>query len=663
MAIDFTKPAIELTYFVHVELYDRDAGTTLDLYMGSTEATTKVPDGTMRHWMGRLSGGKAREADPQLYQSTWKHPTFTCAVTTADDSSTSFWETYLDPDIVWRGRPATVYACDLGSGQTQTEYAGTVTAGPDKLRKGESFRFNVTAGYPDVKLPNPPFSVPSETFTGFIQPRYQDGGAITLNGAVNATDTTWTLNNISLRWIDRRVVVCEDEIVYITSNDQVAKTIDVIRGYAKTTPASHADLTAVHVYRNGPLSPTMPSGVADTVLPYVFGNVTGTHRGIVLPLWAQGFNDVGVTGNLVMYTTRGINRTREFWYRESGGTIITALAIAANQNFNDHDDADTNCLLDKYNAGSYIARIDVIGLSWHPDTAKAWARMDGIANDELETGLPHRYPCGIAQYLATNSDWACGLSSVFTTGLITAWNDGAWKQEYTEEYAERISGIIPAVGSTTSPKLVDALQELCWIVGSDLFYRAGKLHPKRRTVESTADFTVESRDLQHEFPEMENRSKDYANMVTFDHGQDILAKPDTSPIAPVPDNEALAIPYSVIARDDDEVTANDDVEVTQKLESKWWWFELSADWDQSSADDQISHLDNLRDSAEDHLAQLAQPQIHLRTKLTHRHWNCYQGMTIEYDVDGYTTRKGQVRARTKDYDAGTIEIVSWHIEF
>lgn len=68
-----------------------------------------------------------------------------------------------------------------------------------------------------------------------------------LNGAVNASVTTWTFEDTPDAIAAGSFLACDDELVYVRTVDRTAKTALVFRGQRGSTPASHADDAVVDV--------------------------------------------------------------------------------------------------------------------------------------------------------------------------------------------------------------------------------------------------------------------------------------------------------------------------------------------------------------------------------------------------------------------------------
>lgn len=72
----------------------------------------------------------------------------------------------------------------------------------------------------------------------------------TLNGAINSSVTTITLNSTPVLEFagQRSLVEIEDEVMLVVSVDTGTNTMVVVRGYQGTTAAAHADTTSVFIH-------------------------------------------------------------------------------------------------------------------------------------------------------------------------------------------------------------------------------------------------------------------------------------------------------------------------------------------------------------------------------------------------------------------------------
>jgi len=660
-------------------------------YWSDGEFTGDHVDGTMRVWEGRLRGEvRLKYPDQRLYEPRWTTPTCDFSIWVGDKDD-GIWD-YLEPSEAyrWTGAAVTVYLVDMtqraGAGAA-VYFEGYTVAGIEgqAARVNSTLKITATYEHADVLLPCSIFAVPTKSATGFVQPFREDTGYF--DGAHTATDTTVALKGVGGPtgtlddWGEGYVitavetngaVVVPGEAMFVEENlagaAQTNGTVTVTRGYARTTKATHADGDEVWLQRNGLSTCVAPSGAFDMCLPYVFGEI-GNNRGSVVETWPAGFTVDNQTGDMEFWVSRGVCKEASTSWEAQGG-VVTEYS-AALETYNDLDDTEdpsaptpTTTTPNVVLAGTYV--VPGIAPAWDPDADRAWVRIGGITNNGADTGDPHRYPSGIAQYLATNTDWACGLTSPWYGTVITGWNSGDWADEYTEDFFEHIWGICPEPRSTDAPRLVDALHALATLVGSDLFVRNDgthlKFYPKRRNVESAADFTVRSYDLYREYPEqIQDGQRVYCNILTMDHAQDVLCEP-----IPADDLEPMAVPYSVVVEDEDEITlrgGHPTGEIRGSFTSQWWRFYLSGVWNQSDTDMKTLHLAYLEDAADLHLIHRSQGQPWMRSTLSHRFLGVWQGATIEYDLSPYTTTKGQVRDIEIKIDGGkvTVDVLSWHL--
>lgn len=626
-------------------------------------------DGTERAWEGRIVGTSTLHFPRQKLRSAkWSPPTCSFSIKLGDRDD-DFWD-YLDPTVyTWDGSSATVYLVDADQGDAagaEVFLFGIVKGGPRGAKLNSTLRITLVDQH-NITLPCNQYSMPSETRTGFVAPAAQDGGGQVLDGAITAAATTITIAVTTGEWIAGRVVVCEDEAMYIVSKN--GNDLVVTRGYAGTIAFSHANGLTVRCYRNGPhagLVEQLPTGGYDTVLQYVFGQ-SGMNRGPCIPVWPMAFEDSGLTGNFEWWFTRGkvaIGQLDGLW--DNIGGLITSHVIDGDWPWNDLDNPNSggtgahrtpNILL----AGSYI---DIRATGYIPDAA--WIRSNGIDDGG---GNVLRYPCGIADYLATDTTWACGFTSPFYGNRITAWNAGDWADEYSGvDYWDDIQGVCPSPGSREAPGLMDSLHDLGRLVGSAWTTREGLLYPHRLYIASGAstDLTV-TPDYMDEgaVPEvMFDPDGDMCNVLDMSVSQDVLNDPDP---AGANEYDPEAIPFKVTVQDSAAIVLRGD-EVRGEMVTKYFWIRADLGWvykEFSAFTDQTQHLKTMELAADDHLLVRSQEQIYMRAKLSHRALSsAHVGKIITYDYPPYTSTQGLIREVKITVGGGKVTptITSMHLE-
>jgi hypothetical protein len=673
---DLTSTTILL--FVEMDVYDRDAETTTTLYFGEAEVTTDQVDGTLRHWEGRVNGWSTDHPDPPIGQSRWSHPVAELSVwlgPEAGDHADDLWDYFTD-DHQWDGAACTVRLVDMsqaaGAG-ARDEIIGTIQGHPDRLQASAFFRLHVEGNHFGKRLTCNRLGVPTKYDTGIVQPARQDPTTPDeiLNGAVTAADTSWVLTTFYAAFENvGRVVKCENELVYIGAYDIPTKTLSsLIRGYAGTTAASHANGTEVHVFRNGPHPQALAGASFGSHLPFIFGQ-QASNRGIIIEPYAISNTDVGATGNVEFYFSRGEDASaHNQWSRIAGAYADDGNPVT----YNDFDSVFPDVAGTGYHyepwlllAGCYTAdaSIQPAVSGWASNADGMWLRVSGVQDGAAHV---HRYACGVANYLAVNQRWGCALSSPFVAGVITAWDSGAWADEYSEAFYENIEGIIPAFGDTADPPyLCDALQELCDLVSSDLFVRGGLLYPKRRKVAATADFTVEPYHIAGAKPlRLRDPQSIYCNKFTLATDQTVYTEPDVANTsAPVP------VPYTALLRSDDEITAFNKV-VSKSRSTRWFRLRMSEAYDPTpGGTDGVNHIEYLEGAAKEMMDHRAQAQVWYDAVLTESCAFLQQGDTIDFNIDGITTTSGQLRGIRKTRPQSQTQLppievrtLSWHINF
>lgn len=630
-------------------------------------------DGTERAWEGRIVGSSSLKFPRQkLRAKKWTPPTCSFSVRLGDRDD-AFWD-YLDPAVyTWEGSAATVYLVDSdqgGGAGAEVFLEAKVKSGPRGAKINTTLKILLVDARASVVLPCNSFAMPTELRTGFIAPARQDGGGQVLDGAVDATQTTITIAITTGEWIAGRVVVVEDEAMYIVS--KAANVLTVVRGYADTTAATHADGLSIHVYRNGPHAPiqdSQPVGGYSSVLSFVFGRES-SGKGPCIPIWPQTFEDQGVAELMEWWLSRGKvpgGGLGKVW--DKIGAEVTDRGTPTGLIYNDLDAPnDTvgaslhrtpNILL----AGSYIEQY---GVSLFPDAA--WARFDGLTDGAANI---HRYPSGIADYLATDATWACGLTSPFYGNRITAWNAGDWYDEYSGVgYWDDICGVCPEIGAHDAPDLMDALHDLGKLVGSVWATREGLLYPFRVYIASgaTADFDVTPDNLyQDSVPEVIfDPDGDLCNVLEMSVGQDVLCDPTQG----VNGYAAEPIPFVVTAQDDAMIAARGE-EIRGKLETEYFWIRPDVAWvykrlaGTQTEIDQTQHLKTMELAVTDHLLLRKQSAVHMKGKFDHRALShAHIGKIIEYDYPPYTELQGLIREVTIKIGGGkiTVELTSMHLD-
>ena len=148
--------------------------------------------------------------------------------------------------------------------------------------------------------------------------------------------------------------------------------------------------------------------------------------------------------------------------------------------------------------------------------------------------------------------------------------------------------------------------------------------------------------------------------MTAECGQAVLSQPSTTR-----DEPPVNVPYTTQTQDNAEIGRRGRREAT--VQRKWWRFHFSDTWTQYNTDkDGTEHLDYWIEAHQQHFDQRSQPQIWMEARLSPRFLPVEQGETIEYDVDPFTTRKGQIRGIKIQGGAGkpiTVTVRSWHINF
>lgn len=646
-------------------------------YWSDGDFTGDHVDGTHRHWEGRLRGPtKIRYPDQQLFGSTWRPPSCEWSIWVGDHTD-AIWAYLYDSAYRWLGAEVTVYLVDMtqraGAGAT-VQFEGILSSGVEGLgaRVNSSLRFVATYKYAEIELPVNRLSAPTENASEFCQPRQQDTDTIAEDLDISETSVTLTLGGT--HWLKiGRIAVVDDEAMYITAYSAVPPTITVIRGYARTTANTHTSGTSIAVYRNGILAGVAPSGGSDHVIPFIFGE-RDDDKGMYVRVYPYAFTGVGASDELEWWVSRGkCTRVATLYTQREDDIDDWPILAVPDQTYNDLDapfatgHRTPNIIL----AGTYVTVSFATLGGWDSDADGAWVHTTGIDNG---SGAPLAYACGIANYLATNVNWACGLVSPWYGNSITGATTGDWKGEFTgATWYQHICGIVPPRESSERPLLVDVLQELCAFTASDLFTRSDgtslRLHPKRRKVATTANYTVMAADLYSDWPEQTwDRTKWYANRLTLDWAQDFLSSPKKIAAPDDDDMAPVAIPYSVSVEDSAEITlmggAPDGIREAH-LTPRWFTAYPAAAYDQSDQDqEQNAHLAYLEDVAELHLLHRKQGQVWMRARLCHRYLGIWQGSTIVYSISPYTTTKGQVREVEITIDGGKVyvDVLSWHLE-
>lgn|GEM_PF-2505276 len=692
------KAITNVGVFVSVDVLDTSTGTTTTLYFsdGQRPAADWVGDGTVREWDGKIRGWEIVKPNQKLGTARHAHATMRLSlwVSGYDDD---LWD-YLTPDHQWEriDEGVNAWLVDLdqspGSG-SRRQFIGMVGSEPDNIMPDSAFTVDGVGGWYNTRVPTRRLATPDGGWTEYGEARNRAYASI--SGAVTAAQTHINLSSVGGfgNVTAGDVMVLMDgtgasgppiprEACYlsgINTDGANASSVDVRRGYGFTSATSHIDRQTAWFSKNGISDPYTKASAYEQQLGFVFGYMSA-YRGIVMPMVPYTLQD----DHYLFYWTRGSGGTAsrswlfqhdEFW-RNIG---------AENSSFNDYGDSykfdsailgtgDENCEPHWQLAGTYFRTSGQSATSGHgPHTGSGWnseawdvyARVPGIKNPN--NGIYSAAP-GIARYLATNSRWACGITSAFHVSAMSNWNAGGWFDEFAGlTYPFRIAGNVPAFDNTEEPpKLADVIAELCDITNSDLFYRGGQWYPKRRTVAATSTATITRSDvIGHIEMSRGSRHKDYINELVAETAQSVLSEPGTKATdVPAP------VPYKSVLQDDDEINnlgGYIDGKVSLTISRKWWRFDLSADWKISNTKRQQRHLQWWRAAHAKQLDHRAQAQVWTVTKLPARYLWLEQGDTIEFDdVPGITTRKGQIRdiRITGGQDQPvTLKVRSWHINF
>jgi len=692
------KDQANLEVFVELTLTNTNTEATQTFYWSRGHVQTDKVDGTLRDWERRLEPNwSVLEPKPEIGSSRWAFPTAKF-VLHLGDSNDDLWD-YVYAPWQWKRATANVYLVDMDQEYTSASVNGvrqkltgivrehSVTP-PQRDDRGQMQPGSVSLQLIDrlyqMTIAGRRMSSVTQYFTDFVRPLYdfENGDDAELDGAINATQTTITLKNIMTgiaRWTANRVAVIVSntgglgyepvEAMWVESND-AGNDITVRRGYGGTTAQSHVDSSTVWLLENGIDNKFCRDEAYQHVVPFVFGE-TAANRGIVLPAWPQANDDNGASdGSLVFWYARGKYGATlaKFWWLDDAGGMQDE---GSPTNYNDYDNAcrPASPAIWRYIephfklCGSYvIPTVEYKSLvlnNWSKDESKAWVRTNGVIDPGGSN--PYDHAAGVLWYMATNTNWALGLSDIIHSDALTAWDTGAWITEYSGvDYWDHITVVVPGLGERSNPPAADFFAELCDVVNSDLFYREGQLYPKKRETAGSADHTYKCYDWLRARQYEEDR--DYCNTLEVDHGQPVLSSPD-DPNAIEPEE----VPFDLRLHKATAV-ALDEEEIVRSISRKWCRFAMTRDYLAGDDNGDQVFSSYWRDAHRKLLTLLAQPQLWVEAWWPSSEAHLQQGETIEFDDSPYVTGDdGQIR-EVEIYQSGEREPIrvrslSLHIDY
>ena len=693
---DTTSTNLQL--FAVVNVYDRDTDTTTTLYWSEGDTHTDQVDGTVRDWEGRIDGWKQADHDQKIGTSRYAHPSASIRVYLGNqvgDEADGLWD-YLTDDHQWEGQPLKLYLVDMsqaGGAGAELIFHGKVGPRPADLREGEFFSLRGIGRHQGARLPNQSLSMASEWRCAFLQPLVWSTSNSQLGAGVNATATTWVTNLLGANGINPGMVVaCCDagtgdnfELAWV-EEVPAANQLTVKRGYMGTTAVGHAQNDWVYALLPGPLGSAIADKAAGLVIPLIVGS--GDAGKGVYPytdyVAARGWRTLGVGHSVEVWISSGVGpKAQEYWYESSGSITVDAAPTTYNDisgaygaNAINHGDAipalaeNVHLEPNPIPSGTYV---EGEGIQSHMHSQiQYWVRVRGLTRENTQAGTVITSVAEIIKYVMQTPTWGLGytLADVVDDDRIDGWDSGDFPDEYAEAWWNEIAGAFPAFGATSSPYALDVLQEFCDLVNADMFVRGGKLYPKRRTVAATADLTVEDYHLVGSRPvHINDPHGAYCNVFRAAGTPDLMSEPDE-----VNNNVPITIPYESIIGDDDEIDRYGDI-VETRISRLWARMELATQWDMTqvmpAGAQQTRHLEYWEAVHQEQLAMRAQPQIYIRATVQENCTWLQQGHTVEFNVPGITTAKGQVRQVERSRPASgngprrpiRTEIESWHISF
>ena len=684
-----SKAKTRIGFFVQMSLYDLDSSTAETLYFADGAwGATKAVDNASRQWRGRIRDWTIHKRDQTPGVSTWTHPRASFTMMVGDSSDWLL--AYMTDNWLWEGRDATVWMVDMDQDKGQGALAqviGKITGGPQDLHLHSEFSVEVLGNHPGITLLNARLDAPTKERTGFVQPAAMSANDMVKTcGGIGAADLQVDLSGglsaAASAYRPGRCFTIGTEVVRIggITVAGVTKRLSALtRGYAGTSAQIHAATQSAVVYKVGPNAKLSPSGTAQTLLPYLFGE-QASHRGLVIECralaYAGALNDWTAGTIEAWFCTHKVTGGGTAWQqRVSGGdTVIKTTATPLVYNDLDsplnspvHPHETPNLVV----AGSYLGTYDKTDFDnneFVPDQDRMWVRHSGArdgGNNVLDT------PDGIFQYLLSNSNFSFGFTlgdEVYTGRIDGGNNNGDWADEYgaTDLYWGEIQGEVPRVGTKEPPLLMSVLQELADMVNSDVFVRAGKLYPTRRTLGSRAsDVTVTADKLYGgDLPRrLLDPKKIYCNELRASTAGAVWSQPVTSPDS-LPPSET---PFTIRLEDTTEIGLRG--RIVGKAVRKYWWSRMSDGWRQGSdTEDSTLHLGFWRGAHSEMLRHRSQRQIYMECDLPARFAWLEQGMGLTYALSPYTTRQGQIRdikiSRKFGSDKGIkVTARSWHVEF
>ena len=701
---DDTATTIQL--FVTVDVYDVDTETTTTLRWSEGEVTTNKVDGTIRDWEGRVDGWEIDHPDPPIGGGAWPHNNASLQVwigSNAGDNADTIWDSLTD-DHVWDKGAVTITLVDMtqddGDG-ARDELIGEVSYFARRLQPNSFVQLECEGLLHQVRCPNPTVNPAGKNGCTFVQPVVNNSSGADLDGAVNDSTTTFSMSGVQGFEVGMVCLVHDsDELVRI--ENIVGNDLTVKRGYNGTTATAHADADWVYGMLPGANTVAQSSPIENLVLPFVFSRGSqdkGCHDVTAYGLGRSrsNYNDATAPGGgsaIEWYVGAGPSLSVvQTWSLLNDGTSIQDNTVSIST-YNDWDNGATGVAGTKLVAGAAIGASNDYHLDPHPvpsgtyfqaipfyhtfsptlqweaGKCRQWVLLQGLTDDGTPGGNPHRYPGGIMQAIIVNANWGLNLTlaDYVYTDRITGWNTGDWQDEYSESWAEVIEGVVPAFGATEAPFVVDVFQELCDLVNADLFVREGLFYPTRRAVAGTADLTVEADHLAGGAWPVRVRDPQgiYCNQLIVDFGQDLLTEAHDAD-----DLQPTKIPYTLTIDDYPEQTARGSV-VSKRLTRQWFRMWLSNTYpihdNSAHALDFLEHWDDSQQEQFDHRSQ---PQVWMESDLCESCAFLQQGETVDYNITGITTTKGQVRGIRKSRPASQdgirqpmiVTVRSWHITF
>jgi len=657
--------ALSIGLFVRVTVENVSDGSTQTFRWtdAQTAAGDWVGEGSVEEWDGRIRGQwTVEKIAPKINEPKWTHPRckFKVAIGGSDDA---IWD-YLGDDWLWPGASADVWLVDMGQAAGsgyRKQVSGAVRNDVIDASLYSEFGLEIVGNYYNYNVQLPGNQVARSTrwgSAGFIQPARAnaDGTLSSIGSAIGSADTLIKLSQTMMTpgYKDGDVAVINSEVVFIKSAavSGGAEYWDVVRGYLDSTEDAHAANSLLYVFRGDPHAGMTLTDRYDKIVPFVFGQ-TGVNRGIVVKAntlaktqgYASGWNECWYARGKCSATVGYVN-SGGVWDARSGVNMSNYDDIANPWNGVGPTSWGGHFVPHILPVGSYIT----LG-----QKVSGYVRCHGAYSgaDLL------RYPDGIAKYLMENSGWALGETSAVNTSQVQGVNSGGWAGEFTEDYWDHISGIVPKQDATEPARAMDVIQELADIVNSDMFTREGTLTPKRRTAPGTATYTIDDADVVGAHPKRIKPKQDlYCNDLTAEYDQPVYLQPVLGG-SDAPDQATFNSRF----RDKADIASRG--AITAKVNRKWWRFHLAAVFP-VAGDGTASFVKWWEDAHAELFEMRNQPQIWMEASLSPRFLPMEQGEAIDFDTAQTTDRVGQIRdivIKGGGGKAPDLTARSWHIDF